>query len=252
MATEREPLAAAPQTAEAPPPMTTDTKRLEAFSDGVFAVAITLLALNLRVPAASDLRDAHGHLRDIFAFLGSQWPSYLAFVTSFLFILVMWMNHHMLFRLIGKADNLLMILNGLLLLFVVVVPFITILLADYLQYNSRLPVGENRRNQLEVAVVYNGVYIVISIFFNALWRYASHENRLLEETAHPDHVRGVTDGYRWGALYYVAALLLALVSIPASLVLNIALAIYFALPRTRQRKRTPAATRTEPARTGRA
>jgi uncharacterized membrane protein len=232
--------------------MTTDTKRLEAFSDGVFAVAITLLALNLRVPALSDLRAPHGHLRDIFAFMGSQWPSYLAFVTSFLFILVMWMNHHMLFRLIGRADNLLMILNGLLLLLVTIVPFITILLANYLQFNAALPVAENRRNQLEVAVVYNGVYIVISIVFNALWRYASHNSRLLDEAAHPDHVRGVTDGYRWGALYYVVALLLALVSIPASLVLNIALAVYFALPRTRRRRRVEAKTTTEAAKTGRA
>jgi hypothetical protein len=137
-----------------------------------------------------------------------------------------------------------------LLLFVTVVPFITIVLADYLQFSAALPAGENRRNQLEVAVVYNGVYIVISICFNALWRYASHENRLLDEAAHPDHVRGVTDGYRWGALYYVMALLLALVSIPASLVLNIALAVYFALPRTRQRRRVSAATRVERAKAG--
>ncbi|MGH2486108.1 MAG: TMEM175 family protein [Ktedonobacterales bacterium] len=252
MSAEREPRRSMPLAEDEPPPMTTDTKRLEAFSDGVFAVAITLLALNLRIPGTSDLRDAHGHSRDIFAFMGSQWPSYLAFVASFLFILVMWMNHHMLFRLIGKADNLLMILNGLLLLFIVVVPFITNLLADYLQFHAALTLGENRRNQLEVAVVYNGVYIVLSIFYNALWRYASHDNRLLEETAHPDHVRRVTDGYRWGALYYLAALLLALVSIPASLVLNIALAVYFALPRTRQRRRVSAARRDERASTGRA
>lgn len=196
-----------------------DTGRLEAFSDGVFAVAATLLVLDLHVPSASELRP------DVFAYMGSQWAHYLAYVASFLFILVMWLNHHNLFKLIGRADNPLMIFNGLLLLCVTLVPFSTSLLASF--------VGDGAGNQREVGVVYNGLYIVISVLFNVLWHHAADERRLLDERAHPAHVEGITRAYRFGPLYYVAGLLLALVSIPASLVLNIALAIYFALPRVR-------------------
>jgi uncharacterized membrane protein len=201
-----------------------DTARLEAFSDGVFAVAITLLVLNLRVPLTKDLT-VPGQGPDVLGFLAGQWPSYLAYVASFLAILVMWINHHMLFKLIGRADRVLMIYNGLLLMLVTVVPFSTSLLAEY--------VTSNEVNQREVASVYSGVFILVSIAFNLLWRYAAKERRLLDDAAHPAHVKGVTDSYRFGPLFYVAALGLALISIPASLVLNIVLAIYFALPHTR-------------------
>jgi uncharacterized membrane protein len=229
-------LAERPREDEPPPISLPDTGRLEAFSDGVFAVAITLLILNLHVPTSDDLQQKH--VADVFQYLATQWPSYLAYVTSFLFILVMWMNHHWLFHLIGKADNLLMIFNGLLLLLVVAVPFSTDLLAEYLPPKTGLSAQANHINQIEVGVVYNGVYILIAIVFNVLWRYASHERRLLDDAAHPAHVQSVTDGYRWGPLLYVAALLLALVSLPASLLLNIALAIYFALPRARHTRAT--------------
>ena len=206
---------------DVPPAQTSDTVRLEAFSDGVFAVAITLLVLNLHVPVASELKVA-GRGPDVLGFLATQWPSYLAYVASFLAILVMWINHHTLFKLIGRSDRVLMIYNGLLLMLVTVVPFSTSLLAEY--------VTSNEVNQREVAVVYSGVFILVSIAFNLLWRYAAKERRLLDDSAHPAHVKGVTDSYRFGPIFYVVALGLALVSIPASLVLNIVLAIYFALP----------------------
>src|SRR5262245_49795381 len=150
---------------EKPAAQDPDTGRLEAFSDGVFAIAITLLVLNLRVPLEAEV--AKG---DLFAALGPQWPMYLAYVTSFAFILVMWINHHQLFQLIGRTNHLLMLLNGLLLMLIAAVPFTTALLAEYMR--SPRPV-----NQREAAIVYNGVYIVIAVVFNVLWRYASYERR---------------------------------------------------------------------------
>src|SRR5215831_3994807 len=93
---------------EKPAAQDPDTGRLEAFSDGVFAIAITLLVLNLRVPLEAEVGSG-----DLFAALGLQWAMYLAYVTSFAFILVMWINHHQLFRLIGRANHPLMLLNGL-------------------------------------------------------------------------------------------------------------------------------------------
>jgi uncharacterized membrane protein len=203
------------------PPDLSDTGRVEAFSDGVFAVAITLLVLNLRVPLAGVDVDKSGK-PDLLSFLGTQWPSYLAYVASFLAILVIWINHHMLFKLIGRADRLLMLYNGLLLMLVTVVPFSTSLLAEY--------VTSTDMNKRIVASVYSGVFILVSVFFNLLWRYAAKERRLLDDSAHPARVKGVTDSYRVGPIFYVVALALALVNIPASLVLDIVLAIYFALP----------------------
>ena len=106
--------------------VSTDTARIEAFSDGVFAIAITLLVLDLKVP-----RELHEG-QTLTSALAHQWPAYVAFVTSFLTILVMWINHHRMFTLIGRADDRLLIFNGLLLLGITVVPFPTSLVAEYL------------------------------------------------------------------------------------------------------------------------
>jgi uncharacterized membrane protein len=191
-----------------------ETARLEAFSDGVFAIAITLLVLEIKVPQEptppATLAQALAH----------QWPSYLAFVTSFFTILIMWVNHHRLFTHIGRCDDRLLFYNGLLLFGIAGLPFPTALIAEYLGHAG----------QITAAVVYNGTLIGIAICFNLLWRSASRHERLLYEDHDRDAVRHITDSYRYGPLWYVGALALAFVSVTASLLLNLALAIYFALP----------------------
>src|SRR5580704_15078074 len=134
-----------------------ETDRVEAFSDGVFAIAITLLVLDIKVPRELpvDVTLAMALLR--------EWPSYLAFVTSFATILNMWINHHRIFTLIDRVDDRLLFYNGLLLLGVTVVPFPTALVAAYLGHPG----------QYVAAAVYNGTFIVIAVFFNLLWRSAS-------------------------------------------------------------------------------
>src|SRR5438270_13213286 len=100
--------------------------RLEAFSDGVIAVAITLLALDLHVPAPSGAGTlAHR--------LGHQWPNYAAYVVSFLTIGIIWINHHAMLRRIVSIDHTILLLNLLLLLTIVVLPFSTALMAEYLK-----------------------------------------------------------------------------------------------------------------------
>src|SRR4051812_39389248 len=96
-----------------------ETGRVEAFSDGVFAIAITLLILDLNVPDWSDSGPG------LFKSLVILWPSYLAFLTSFATIGVMWVNHHRIFTHVKHSDNMLLLLNGLLLLGVTIVPFPT-------------------------------------------------------------------------------------------------------------------------------
>ena len=103
--------------------MEKETSRIEAFSDGVFAIAIALLILEIKVPTAEN---------DLAAQLLRQWPSYVAFVISFAFIGIMWINHHRLFTHIRRADNALMILNLALLLGVTAVPYPTAVLAQHL------------------------------------------------------------------------------------------------------------------------
>lgn len=191
-----------------------ETGRLEAFSDGVFAIAMTLLVLDLKVPKAAELHGPGGLL----GALADQWPTFLAYLTSFLTILVMWVNHHILFDNIRRISRRFLFINGMLLLFVTFVPFPTALLAEYI-----------RQPQARVAaVVYAGTYFVLAIWFNLLWRHASAGHRLLDPQASPAVVATITRQYSFGPPLYLAALGLAFVSVPASVALCLLLAVYFA------------------------
>jgi uncharacterized membrane protein len=188
-----------------------ETGRVEAFSDGVFAIAITLLVLELKVPK--------GPPGTLAASLWKQWPAYLSFLTSFATILVMWVNHHMIFNHIRRTNGAFLFLNGLLLLFITVVPFPTALVSDHLQ----------TPDAKTAAAVYAGTYFVIALAFNALWRYASAGMRLIDPRSDPRQVEAITRNYRVGPASYLAAFLLVFVSVSASLGLCAALAVFWAV-----------------------
>ena len=195
--------------------MDKETARIEAFSDGVFAIAITLLVLELKIPHESDVGEVA-----LSTLLLRQWPAYVSFVISFAFIGIMWINHHRLFNHIKRADNTLMILNLLLLMGVTAVPFPTAVLSQHLgHFDDRL-----------AALVFNGTYVVIAIVFNLLWRYAAQEGRLLGKEWDAAAIRNISKQYAFGPLLYLVAFGLAWVSVAASLALSFALAIFFALP----------------------
>jgi uncharacterized membrane protein len=199
-----------------------ETGRVEAFSDGVFAIAITLLVLDIKVP-----RDLPESARLLDALL-AQWPAYFAFVTSFATIGIMWINHHRLFTLIKRSDQMLLVLNSLLLLGITFVPFPTALLSEY--------IGEP--DQQVAALVYSGTFVVTAICFNLLWRYASYKNRLLDPGSELLEVQAISRQYAFGPLLYLVAFGLAFVSGVASLALNLSLAVFFALP-ARKPRSTP-------------
>src|SRR5438445_6092599 len=135
-----------------------ETGRLEAFSDGVLAVAITLLVLNIQPPPSPNLLE-DGPLLD---FLRHQWSTYLAFVASFATIGIMWINHHRLFTHIKRVDNTLLVLNLLLMLVIVFIPYPTALLAaQFTKYPT----------QHFAAELYGGTSFVLAVCFNLLWRY---------------------------------------------------------------------------------
>ncbi len=195
-----------------------DRSRLEAFSDGVFAVAITLLALNISV-AGPD----HVPLIDK---LGHRWPAFLAYLISFFMIGIIWVNHHVLIRSITVVTRTLLFLNLLLLLFVVLIPFATATVADYLTSHSNG--GEDARVAM---ALYGTVFLGMSIGFGAIFEW----------TLHGEHVaQPVPADKRWAARarfvggggVYVIAIVVALFNAIASFVIIALVAVYYIFERT--------------------
>jgi TMEM175 potassium channel family protein len=188
-----------------------ETGRVEAFSDGVFAIAITLLVLDLKVPAQPPL----------LAGLLAEWPVYAAYLISFAFILIMWVNHHWMLEHIVRVDGTFMLLNGLLLLGITVVPFPTNVVAQYVLTSE----------QSVATAVYTGWFLMIALFFNLLWQYAARGGRLLSKSDHDAGLaRVVSARYRWGGPAYLAAFVLSFIWAPAALAVTFLLAVFYALP----------------------
>lgn len=191
-----------------------ETGRIEAFSDGVFAIAITLLVLDIKVPHIHDLADNVGLL----TVLLKQWPSYLAYFISFVTILIMWVSHHRLFTYIKRSNDAFLFLNGLLLLCVTFIPFPTALLAEYVE----------SRHATVVTAIYSGTYVIIALVYNILWIYASKGKRLLSRTADPCFVRNITRQYLFGPPLYLLAFIFAFINPFFSVATCFILALFFA------------------------
>jgi uncharacterized membrane protein len=209
-----------------------ETGRLEAFSDGIFAVAITLLVLEIKIPQSGGNEALWRQVLD-------QWPSFLAYFISFMTILIMWINHHAIFKLVHRTDHPFLIINGLLMLLITFVNYPTAVLAAHIQ-------SPTRSDQVFAAAFYSATFVVISIVYQALWRYATSNRRLLGKRADPALVDTITRQYRFGPLFYLVALALAFVSVWASVAVNGGLAVYFAstgqmtqLPGRKARKQQP-------------
>jgi uncharacterized membrane protein len=202
-----------------------DTDRIEAFSDGVFAIAITLLVIEIGVPHLGDEPEG----TTLFGALVEQWPSYLGYVISFLQIGVIWANHHNRFRFIARSDHILLFLNILFLMCVAFIPFPTALLAEYLQGAERSTAG----------AVYAGTLAVTAIFFTILWVYAAANYRLVDRNLDPSLLRAMTRRYVAGMVAYLLTFLIAFVNVTASLVLIVILALLFVLPERGERRAIP-------------
>lgn len=179
------------------------TGRLEAFSDGVFAITITLLILEIKPP--TDYTNLlHG--------LGVLWPSYLAYAVTFLFIGQVWVNHHVMFDHIRAADRGILLLNTVLLMVVAFLPFATSVLAGALR------AGDGERT----AVIFYGVaFDVTALTFNAVWQYARRHG-LISDQLDPAGVTAISRRFQlalaWlalGALLGAAVPLLGVVIIAA-------------------------------------
>jgi uncharacterized membrane protein len=183
------------------------TGRLEAFSDGVFAIAATLLVLEFTVSSGRDLGD---QLLDL-------WPSYLAYATSFLTIGIIWMNHHFCVEQIARANRTLMFLNLLLLLTVAFLPFPTRLVAQYLQGAGERP----------AVYAYDATFVLMAAIYTVWWRYASTGRRLIADTIPDSAVRAITRAFNPGVPMYGAVFLVAIWSPLASVALTFAIAAFY-------------------------
>ena len=189
--------------------------RLEAFSDGVIAVAITLLALDLVVAGPG-----HGSL---LSQLGDHWPSFIAYLISFFTIGIIWVNHHDLVKNIALVDRTLLFLNLLLLLFVVLIPFATSTMAKYLA-------SDNQDAHVAMAV-YCLAFEGMALSFAAIFAWSLGEGRLISPIPRQAR-RSAWLGFSIGSIVYLVAIGVAFISAPAALAIIGVVAVYYIFQRT--------------------
>ena len=186
--------------------------RVEFFSDGVFAIAITLLVLEIKVPESVNI--ATGLL--------NLWPSYLAYIVSFIVIGAIWINHHAMFDWIARIDHQLLLLNTFHLLFIAFLPFPTAVLAEAFHTNSGRDVA---------SAFYAGTLTVIGVLVNAMWWYVASRRELLNETVSPELAKAIGKRFLIGPAGYGLATILAFVNPWLSIAIFIGMNVYFLWPR---------------------
>jgi len=182
------------------------TSRLETFSDGVFAIAATLLVLQFQVPKHHG--PAFGHE------LLHNWHPYLAYATSFLTIGIIWINHHHLMVTIARVDRTFLFISTLLLLVVAFIPYPTQLVAE-------------ASSEPAAAYMYGGTLLVMAVVFNVLWIYASRDRRLLSEAMLPGQVRAVTQACAVGVPMTGLVVLLATWTPLGSVIFAFAISVFY-------------------------
>ena len=186
------------------------TNRLEAFSDGVFAVAITLLILEINVPEGEHLWHD----------LKEEWPSFASFFVSFWVIGIIWVNHHGLLDHLKRTDRPVLYLNLLVLMTVVFIPFSTALMADHLKSGA---------DEKVAALVYALAFLVMAIAFNLFWTYIVKHRRELGVEIPDEEVRRMSVGFMIGSPIYLVAVIMAFISPAVVLIIIPAVAVYYML-----------------------
>ena len=190
----------------------TETGRLETFADGVFAIAITLLVLAIRLPTPTE---------DLGSALGDRWPEFVGYLVSFLTIGIMWVQHHRLFTLIRRSNSTFAMINVIFLMFIAFVPFPTAVLAQRLG---------NGIDAVGATIFYGATMTAIAVMFNAIWRYGSARGGHLLVTTISASRRAEARGYRYGVPIYAFITLLAFLNPYLSLAGFGLFAAYWALP----------------------
>jgi uncharacterized membrane protein len=184
------------------------TARLETFSDGVFAIAATLLILEVKLPG-------HGSVSHD---LVHAWPSYVAYAISFLTIGIIWVNHHTVMEQIGRVDRTFLFINVIFLMTVAFSPFPTRIVAEHLREGSK-----------SAAFAYGLTFTMMAISYGAMWFYAAIGRRLIAEDADQRVVSGISRSFAPGSLIYGAATLSSLLSAYLAVALYASIALFYVL-----------------------
>jgi len=172
-----------------------ETSRVETFSDSVFAIALTLLILGIKVPDLSDIASNEKLYRTLF----NLWPSYFAFILSFTAVLIMWINHHGFFKYLKKIDSAFLFANGFLLLTVTFINFPTAVLAKYFDTEA-----------FNIAsAFYCGSMVLISVSFNLLWFSSAYKRKLIKDEITDDLIIKIRNAYWLGFFIYLAAFVIS-------------------------------------------
>ena len=191
-----------------------ETIRMETFSDGVFAIDITLLTFQLKTPELPDTTSSY----QLALSLLHQWPSYIAYFISFTTIFIIWLNHHRMYNVIGRSDVRFMFSNGLLLLLVSAIPFTTSLLAMYINTPAR---------RLS-SIVYMLLFAGISGTLWQMWQYATDNYRLLKRPAGNVRIQSVRTSFIISTVVYTVAAVLSFFVPLLSLVVSLVMVLYLA------------------------
>ncbi len=193
------------------------TQRLEAFSDGVFAIAITLLILEVKIPNHEDLNQSHG-LKN---FLLQLWPSYFAYVFSFIIIGIYWANHHYLFHMFKRTNHVFNMLNVLFLMCIAFLPYPTAILGDFISDPELRPTA--------VSLYALGI-LLPSMTWLILWLYGSYHYRLIDSRLDKSFVKMMTRQYYLSNVFYLLALVISFFNPIASICINILLTLLYLFP----------------------
>ncbi len=190
------------------------TDRIEAFSDGVFSIAITLLILGVAVPELTPYQLANGEL---LSHLIALWPKLLSYLISFVLIGLFWYGHHIMFHFIKRSDRNLVLLNLLFLMLIAFFPFPAALLGEY-------------GTDTVASVTYGLTLVVMGLAFSGMWKYASYKNRLVEPNLPPRIVHVASWVVLTAPLLYLVAVGLAFINPRLSLWFYLVVPVLYLIP----------------------
>ncbi len=188
--------------------------RIEAFTDGVFAIAITILVLELKLPQLVHTANLN---QDLWKAIANQWPKFLSYMISFGIVGLYWVGHHLMFHYIKHTDRMFLFLNNLYLMVIAFMPFPAALLGQY--SDSRTAI-----------IVYAGTLITAGLLYNLLWRYASRHRRLVDERMSDRLIHLVNKIILAAPMIYLIAIALAFIHPRASLILFVVTPLLYIVP----------------------
>ena len=194
------------------------TTRLETFSDGVFAIAATLLILDVKLTDHGSVSHQLVH----------AWPSYAAYAISFFTLGIVWVNHHTVFAQIARVDRTFLFINVVFLMVIALTPFPTRVLAEHMRDQSKA-----------AGFAYGVTYTAMAICYGALWFYAAVGRRLIAEDADPRTVSGISRSFAPGSVVYLVATLSSLLSAYLAIVLYATIALFYVLESSLFGRRSP-------------